>query len=122
MFIPNLDKGSSWEAVNNFSVEPNRFNYQHFADLNFRSDALLVNVSVNIPGVDYAYAGEVFQYWEVEPFRYQTRYAKVWLNQQNVVAIEPLGSSILRFKPATYLYNWTIDIKGRPYQLLIIIR
>ena len=117
MFTPPLDLGLDWEPVDKFSVEPERFNYQHYSDLSFRSDALLVNVSISIPGIEYKYAGEIFQYWEVAANRYQTRYSRVYLNQQTVVAIEPLLSSRLLFRPATYLYNWNIDIKARPYIL-----
>lgn len=115
MFVPNLDLGSDWENVNYFSAPQEQFNYLHYSDLGFRSDALLVKVSLNIPGVEYKYAGEMFQYWEVAANKYQTRYSKLWLNEQNVVAIEPLASSRLLFKPVGYLHNWTIDIKARPY-------
>lgn len=116
MFNPPLDLGNDWEDVNVFSVEPNRFNYQHFYDLTFRADALLMNVTVDIPGAEYKYAGELFQYWEVAANRYQTRYGKVYLSQQNVIAIEPLATSRLLFRPATYLYNWTVDTKARRYE------
>lgn len=108
--------GVAWEAVDSFSVQPNRFNYQHYSELNFRSDVALVEISINIPGIEYKYAGEVFQYWDVSDNRYQIKYSRVWLNTKNVIAIEPLGTSKLLFRPATYLYNWTLDIKARRYQ------
>ena len=116
MFNPNLDLGNDWEDVDIFSVQPERFNYQRHTNLNLRADALLVVVSTTVANVDYKYGGELFQYWEVGSNKYQVAYSKLWFNSSNVIAIEPLSTSKLLYRPPTYLYNWTIDIKARPYQ------
>ena len=118
MFNPALDLGADWEDVDIFSVEPNTFNRQYYTDLGFRSDALLVKVTIDIPGAEYKIAGEIFQYWQVDGNRYQVAYSKVWLNQQTVVKVESIESSLLLFKPVPYLYNWTFEIKARPYQVV----
>jgi hypothetical protein len=118
MFNPSLDSGSDWVDVNRFSVQPERFNYQHYFDLSFRSDALLIKITTTVANVEYKFGGEVFQFWEVGANRYQTRYSKVWFNNQTVVAIEPLANSRLLYRPPTYLYNWTLDVKARPYEPL----
>lgn len=115
MFNPPLDLGADWEDVNSFSVRPNQFNYLHYFDLSFRADALLVRVNINIPGAEYIRGGEIFQYWEVANGQYQTRYQRIFLNKDNVVAIEPLERSRLLYKPEGHLYNWSIDVKARPY-------
>ena len=115
MFDPPLDLGNDWEDVELFSVEPNRFNYQRNISLDFRADALLIKVSTSVANAEDKFGGELFQFWETSNARYQVVYSKLWFNNQNIVAIEPLERSKLLYRPPAYLYNWTIDVKARPY-------
>lgn len=116
MFIPNLDETTEWEGVELFSSPTGLFNYHHFTDLTLRSDALQIEITTSVASVEYKFGGELFQLWEFNNSTYQIAYRKLWMNNKNIVAIEPVGNSRLLYHPPTYLYNWTIDVKARRYE------
>jgi hypothetical protein len=115
MFEPHLDNGSEYQTVGVVSSPTGLFGYMPEVELNFRTDALLVAVTMDTTRDTWELAGSMVQLWEVGGNSYQTKYSKVWLKQKTIVPVEPLESSILIFNPVTWLKNWTIDIKARPY-------
>ena len=116
MFEPNLDSGSSWQPVGVISSPTGVFNYTPEISLNIRTDAVLVDVTMDTTRDSWDLAGSMVQLWEVSANKYQTKYSKIWLKQKTIFPIEPLGHSILVFKPVTWLSNWTLNIQARPYQ------
>ena len=116
MFNPNLDKTTEWEGIELFSSPIGRFNYHYFIPLNFRSDALQIEIITSVANVEYKFGGELFQLWDTPQGTYQIAYRKLWMNNRNIVAIEPVSNCRLLYHPPTYLYNWTIDVKARRYE------
>ena len=116
MFIPNLDETTEWEGVELFSSPVGQFNVHHFIDLGFKSDALQIEITTSVANVEYKFGGELFQLWDTPQGTYQIAYRKLWMNNRNIVAIEPVSNCRLLYHPPTYLYDWTINVKARRYE------
>lgn len=116
MFFPNLDETENWESIEIFSSPVDLFNVHHFIDLNFRSDALQIEITTSVFSAKYKFGGELFQLWNTPEGTYQVSYKKLWMDNKNIVAIEPLANCRLLYHPPTYLRNWTIKVKARRYE------
>lgn len=117
MFNPPLDSSNSqWLTVNTFAAPRDLFHYLHYFDLNTPCDAIRVKVDIDLTDKDWNRAGEIIQYWQPENEKYQVKYSKIFLKEQTIIPIEPLVNSQILFRPVGWLYNWTIDVKARPYQ------
>lgn len=116
MFVPNLDEGSEWENIEIFSSPTDLFNVHHFIDLNFKSDALQIDITTSVFSAKYKFGGELFQLWSTPGGTYQVGYKKLWMDNKNIIAIEPVANCRLLYHPPTYLRNWTINVKARRYE------
>ena len=113
MLEQSLDKGGEWVTAGQFTVDRNLINYEYTVDLNYRADALLVDVRLEDFRETWQRAGELMQLWDTEGESYQTAYGVIRLQQKTVVEISPLSTSKLVFRPVEWLQNWTIEIKAR---------
>lgn len=116
MFNPPLDLGFTWQDIARGTSPSGVFGYTFSTALNFRADALSVAVTMADTTRTWVKAGHIVQLWNQNGFTYQVKFARVRLDNQTTIAIEPLEQSTLLFIPVDWLSNWTIDIKARPYQ------
>lgn len=108
-----LDSGGDWVLVEDYETSLPGYGYQHSFDLNVRSDALIVDLTLPTVKPSWELGGEIVQYWEKDGVIHETAYQKIRLREKTIVEISPLAESKILFRPVDWLRGWRLVVSAR---------